>query len=223
MTRTSVLAALAAPAILVIVAMSLVVPAQAHTPIEDYYPSVWKQDLSVEWGFVNSFPNNDFRQRVVGAANEWNDENQPMTFHKRQSDYADFSATGCPNTYQKDGIHMGPIDGQFGVYAKAFTCVFTSDNTELYSVNIKFDQAENWYKGTGTPSPSQVDALSVATHEFGHATGFSGPFESGHFDPDADECTMTPKQTMCPFIEYGQTYQRGLETHDQHTFQNAYT
>jgi hypothetical protein len=38
--------------------------------------------------------------------------------------------------------------------------------------SIAFSGVTNWYAGTGTPSPSQIDLYSVAVHELGHVLGF---------------------------------------------------
>lgn len=194
----------------------------------DYYPKTWKADKSVEWKFVDDFPSTshdrypNFRERVREAGDTWNAQKQPMTFVKIEGDYAQFDPTTCPS-YQKDGIHWNTIDGKGNTFARAHRCKSNSDASELFSVNIEFDYQEDWYDNLATPIPSdRADGKSVALHEFGHFTGFYGPFVSGHFDPNATICTTDPRQTMCPFINYGESYQRGLETHDIHTFDNAY-
>jgi matrixin len=191
-------------------------------PVNSYYAEWWQRDLTVNWGFTEGFPNNAFRDRVREAATEWNDENQTMTFHRRTTDYADFDETACPNSYQKNGIHWHTIDGADGFWAKTFGCVFSSDPSELYSKSVRFDSAEAWYLGTDDPGAWQYDALGAATHEFGHVTGFFGPYAIGHFDPDAPICTTVPKHTMCPYMASGEKFMRLLAEHDQEVFGARY-
>ncbi len=79
----------------------------------------------------------------------------------------------------------------------------------IYKIEIKYDSAENWYTGTGTPGADQVDAWSVATHEFGHALGLreTQPVNCPGGGGNA---------TMCPSSEgYGVTYARTLEYDDR--------
>lgn len=55
-------------------------------------------------------------------------------------------------------------------------------------------------------------------------TGFSGPNSASHFDPTSNICEETPEaaQTMFPFYDPGSERWRTLNTHDEHTYQNAY-
>jgi hypothetical protein len=81
------------------------------------------------------------------------------------------------------------------------------------------------------PCPSgecEVDLESIASHEFGHATGRvrGGDGDLGHFtqanngaicNSNADE-----HHTMCRSGVAGTTYDRTLNTHDKDTFESAY-
>jgi hypothetical protein len=84
-----------------------------------------------------------------------------------------------------------------------------------------FDSSESWHTDTTAVPSNKLDAESVANHEFGHATGFFGPYQNGHFDNNAAVCA-DPEQTMCPYLNYGEQSYRVLESHDQHTFDGAY-
>lgn len=187
----------------------------------DYYPNKWIQDLNVDWRFTTGFSDGSFRSRAQTGANRWNNLGEPMRFDQL-SETPNYNPDSCPFPiqYQRDGIHWVAIDGPGGYLATTPTCLFAEG--ELATFNIKFDSSEDWYTGTGTPGSNQVDALSVAVHEFGHATGFYGPFAIGHFDPTAGVCTGNPVHTMCPGYVTGSTFLRTLEEHDKHTFGNAY-
>ena len=196
----------------------------AHDNVSDFYPRKWKRDKAVDWHFTDTFhPSNQaWRDRVKDGAQAWNNLYEPMFFVK-QTEIPDFNATVCPDRYQKNAIHMSNIDGKYGYAADTKTCVFNGDRTEMFSVQIRFDTAESWYVGSTYPPPyDRTDVQAWATHEFGHATGFHGPHDDGHFEGSGTHCTNNPKETMCPFMPYGYAYFRSLESHDIHTFDKAY-
>lgn len=106
-------------------------------------------------------------------------------------------------------IKYGYIDGA-GNFLAVTTQIYSTPSYHLISIEIKYDSAENWYTGSGTPSGSQFDLRSTAVHEFGHALGFNHTQSSycsggGAGYQDA---------TMCPGQAYGNTYKRTLEYDD---------
>jgi matrixin len=190
--------------------------ATGHTAGTFYTDGKWpSNNLTVEWRFVSDFPSGTKRDRAQDGKQRWNAQSQPMSFNfeSGQSDYAPFPASSCPSQEQKDALHYGPIDGANGVLAERFYC---KSGANWYTFQIKYDNAESWYSGSGTPGSSEYDFWSVSSHEFGHATGWRG-----HFDAGSTECG-SPHHTMCPTISQGSTSDRFLEVHDQHTFDNAY-
>lgn len=68
------------------------------------------------------------------------------------------------------------------------------------------------------------DFWSVASHEVGHVTGFYyGPLDDGHFTEADSACPSDDgRHTMCPSISAGTKMMRDVNTHDKHTFTNAY-
>lgn len=76
-----------------------------------------------------------------------------------------------------------------------------------------------WYFGDNEVPDGRVDLEAVATHEFGHATGF---FD--HFNDGSDECPNGPAMhTMCRSYRLdAQAAWRSLEGHDIHTLLNTY-
>ncbi len=101
-------------------------------------------------------------------------------------------------------IYLAAIDGQYGTLAVATTWYSGSTITRA---TIKFDTGETWYTGTGTPSSSQVDAYSIAAHEFGHALGL------GHTNISCSG-SESSRPTMCASYSYGKTYFRSLHSDD---------
>jgi PKD repeat protein len=86
----------------------------------------------------------------------------------------DVAAETTVNAITRDGVNLVRLtkftDSRLGVcYSYWSGC--GSGSTLLWYVaelDIEFDSARNWYYGTGTPSGSQMDFESVATHELGH-------------------------------------------------------
>ena len=194
-------------------------PGSAHDN-SVYYPSFWQSNLSVHWKFEEVFPSTALRDRVKDGAQEWTSLSPVMNFVKDSGDYANFAFTSCPNTYQKNGVHWENIDGANGTWGSTRRCLIGIN--EIFTTQIRFDSSESWYTGTSTSVPStQYDAWGAAAHEFGHATGFSGPYANGHFDPNAAICSGVI-HTMCPTMGKGTWTRRTLEEHDVHTFTNQY-
>jgi hypothetical protein len=219
-------------------ALALVVPfaaqpAAAHT-VADYFPRRWKVDLRPDWSFTAGFPGGDWRSRVRDGVNQWNNRNQPLVWEER-AQRADFNPDVCPATAGTNAIHWRDIPDDEAALAYTSSCTYGSDPSRVWSANIVFDSSRNWYTGTGDasdgflnnacflPPDCKWDAWSVASHEWGHASGFSGPFDEGHFSegdaicPDSDA-----RETMCPGIYIGTERQRTIEAHEIHTFEGAY-
>ena len=109
-------------------------------------------------------------------------------------------------------ITKGAIDGALGTLA--VTTVYYSGNS-ITKITIKFDQAENWYTGSGTPGGGQVDAESVSAHEFGHGAGIAHT-QSGN-------CPSCPNRvTMCASYSLGSTCMRSLEGDDRNALNALY-
>lgn len=201
-------------AVLVTAAFSTVI--SAH-PASDFYSYKWPStDRNVDWSFDQEFPTDGKRDRAKDGAQQWNNVGTTMTFNKLSGDWGGYAADVCPTQEQKDGLHWGTIDGGGGTLARTYRCVSGSN---LHSFQIKYDQAENWHGGTTDPGPNEADFWSVSAHEFGHATGWNG-----HFSGTSSYCNAnsTDHHTLCPTTYLGTKWDRSLNTHDVHTFDNAY-
>lgn len=100
-------------------------------------------------------------------------------------------------------VEYAGVDGAFG--AAAVTTVYMSGN-RITRFTMRYDSSESWYTGMNTPGSNQLDAWSVAAHEFGHALGLD--------DTQATYCSGSYNNaTMCS-IGQGETWLRSLETDD---------
>jgi hypothetical protein len=186
-----------------------------------FYDRWWHTgERDVDWHFDLNFPATDnWRIRVKDGASEWNALNESMSFDFVSGDISNVDFYDCPSTLHRDVIFREQIgDGSGGILAQTRSCAFNGDNTRIKTFNVRFDKAEDWYTGTGTPS-TPTDLWGAATHEFGHATGFGLGQAATHFS--SADCDSSPKQTMCPGVPSGYVL-LSLEFHDKHTFRDRY-
>lgn len=188
----------------------LAAPSDAHTGL---YRERWVANKIVPYGFTPSAA--AWKTRVNAGANTWSALGEPMRFTNSLPDFpSNFRPGVCSRTYQRNGIHRKAIDGTGGTLARTYLC---TSGGALHSFQLVFDRGDRWYTGTGAPARNQADLQSVATHEFGHATGFAG-----HFSGSALCSNDASFHTMCAGHVVGTNRQRTLEEHDKHTFGAAY-
>lgn len=109
------------------------------------------------------------------------------------------------NDNSNNDITRAAIDGAYGTLA--VTNIYYS-GSRITRITMKFDTAENWYLGSSAPGSSQVDARSVAVHEFGHGLGL------GH--TQSSNCpNNSNRATMCSSYIIGTNYQRTPEADDR--------
>jgi hypothetical protein len=213
--------------------MTLVVSPQANAHSADEFYDWWWHDSEkpVRWHFDNDFPSaGTKRQRVKDAIDTW--ENAPGQLGFDRGDDIQGSSEGCPGD-DRSFVGWPIIDGAGHMVGATRVCHFTDEPNRAKSFYVLFDRSEDWYDDVSTPPPpAKLDLQSIATHEFGHATGWG--FGSGrpHFgqnldgttrQPEFDNlCVDEPRHTMCPALLLGYAYWRTLEDHDKHTFANRY-
>ena len=214
-------------AAVLLAALVLAATGVAHTG-SVYYVQKWKStERNQNYGFGSDVPGSAFRDRIENGAQQWNALAGNMQFFRGNVNVTWNFESGCQAAGQ-NSIHYGAIDGGtvpgggFSVWAETTTCVYTSDTTKIANFRMRFDKDEVWYTGTGDTPDFSVDTWGTATHEFGHATGFGRGSAPDHFATSAQECQVSPKQTMCPSEPLGENYFRSLEEHDKHTFNNIY-
>lgn len=110
------------------------------------------------------------------------------------------------NDGSDNDILYTPVDGVGNYFATTTVYLIAGTNT-ITRIIMRFDSAENWYTGTGYPGANQPDARSLASHEFGHASGLThtqGVYCPGNsFDA-----------TMCANQAPGKTHARTLASDD---------
>lgn len=152
-------------------------------------------------------------EAVANAESKWSDRatgRSPNFIYAGEADLTGaFTPCSGPNAVFKAGMEVGTVGYTPGCYQDGKQVGFTLVMNNIY----------NYYWGTGTPASNQIDARSILTHEFGHATGWYG-----HFAQTSDTCGGTgPDQTMCRVYEPSTpTEWRSLEEHDKHTIDAAY-
>lgn len=206
-------------------------PIAAH-PAADWYDNYWGAGElpSIKYHHTVSVPTGGFRARVNDGADEWSDVGQVDLFFSVGDESQNFNPfQSCSSMPDKNAIHK---KNGTGAYAVTVTCIIPSEPFfRIDNFQLVFEEGITWNKETAPPNPNEVDVWHTATHEFGHATGFSGHFR-GFLQ--TQECPYQAYQlweTMCdsvdalepPFgTEEGKQFRRSLETHDIHTFRNQY-
>ncbi len=198
--------------------------ASAHQA-SNYFTTEWKNDTSIKWAFTHDFedavPLNG-EQAVHSEFMDWGALPPQIGFDKVATHKPEENAGVCKEVnYEDNFVRWGAIDGKEGsVLAYEVGCLFGDDHSRRFSSDIVFDKDENWhYDSSTSPTDNEYDMAGVASHEIGHFLGFAGHFDATEPVPI---CENSPKHTMCRTVPSGTTYQRTLEEHDVHTFDNAY-
>lgn len=198
--------------------------------MSDWYSAFWNAaDLpTIMWAYDAEFPGGNKRGRVAEAALEWtNVPNADIILVQSGGDYPSFSSgSPCNEPEDKNAIHWESLTTVYGITRK---CVDTGPNPDkLYNFQLVLDSTgQNWNDADGPPGPDKIDTRHVATHEFGHATGWTGHYVNVTRCPPAGP--FSDWETMCDSVEaltsdteYGKTFRRSLDPHDMDVLQGAY-
>ena len=162
-----------------------------------YHGCKWWPSTSINYD--KSSLSTSWRTAVWNGAVQWNNVTpSPFKWNATDSSIND--------------VFLGSIDGANNTLAvTTWSCALGV----MAWMDIKFDTAESWYTGTGTPSTSQFDAWSVAAHEFGHGLGL------GHTNVSCSG-SESSRPTMCPSYSKGKTYFRSLHSDDKNGLNYIY-
>jgi hypothetical protein len=183
-------------------------------------------DGTASAGFPHSV---DWRARMDNAVSAWNnsdsDPDKP-TFTRATGStayglfgpyWAPCGLTHTAQVYQADlSWDMAAAGGA------AYLCTTSTVPKLALKMAIVFRELPPgyaWYVGTGTPPLLQYDLWSIATHEFGHGTGWVGHWNT----PYPAQCPGNgTDQTMCGTYYQANTFWRSLGTSDIETWHSAY-
>lgn len=230
MTRTNRLLVTAAVAFSV---MMVGTTAQAHTA-NVYFLARWQTGQSVPYLFAPDFPTGAFQSRVLDGVAQWRNRAgsaEPKFWNAGTATTLIAYTTCNPSFNTPNHLHWMDLDFHSGATVGLTSICYNGADGRIYSFQMAFDSDRDWYTGTGDANdglfqmciPScQIDFWSIATHEMGHAHGFTGAV-GGHFDGSDGICPNSDaRQTMCAGYTGGTERIRTIETHDIHTFQAAY-
>jgi hypothetical protein len=198
-------------------------PSAAHTVTGTHYPVGW-QERTINIYFSGSSWTNipSIRDRLLNGAAQWSNLSGGGGFTYAWGT-ASLSSTAC-NPLNVNGIFWENLDGGGPILGETRFCPVPGQPARIQSFNLVVDGAQpNWYTGTATPPVASQDLWGLASHEFGHGTGFF--LGNGlHWDNvDSTLCPVSSSQhTMCNTSYTGTTWWRGITTHDIHTFTNRY-
>jgi repeat uncharacterized protein DUF346/matrixin len=207
-------------------ALFLGLVAEAHEPIRYYEGGnggKWQRNTSVNYSFGNTYPGGEWRDRVRDGRQQWNNVGTPLQFVE-QPDITPYAWQFCLSTrpYQENEVVLDVIDGPGNNVGITAECTDATNN-EMLTFAIVFDSRDTWYTGNGAPAGDQFDLFSVASHEFGHASGWGFHYDDAQTDPAEPGCVENGnKYTMCRTTAPGTNYKRSLEGNDTHTLRYAY-
>ena len=200
--------------------------------LDSIIPYKWKVEPPQVWRFAEDFPQDDGRwtQRVREGAVEWN------LYASRQQFVWDRSVeTGDTpgNFWQWCDQVLGQEDPapRILVTTRGLSAPSSIPGVEQYCLSVWGEtrrigsivwinpRTSFWLNNDTSNMPNNVaDLESVATHEFGHATGWRDTHLSGSDCPN-----NSGRNTMCASTIDGTAYGRSLESTDIRYRENAYT
>ena len=188
--------------------------ANAHTNV--YLDKLWESDPTLYRGYLTGdLITEEARASMYRADDAW-DSVSNSTFDFIDSSYQSNSVHYTGNAC---GVPLGVwyLQRSFGNSYYASTGRCHDDTSYITRSTVTFNTDRTWYTGTGTPSNGQSDLWGIATHELGHASGFSEHL-TGNLCP-----ATAARHTMCRNWSWNQTYwARSLEEHDEDSIAEVY-
>ncbi len=204
--------------------------ANAHSAAT-WYPSVWGPGslTDINFKYNDQFPTGAWRNRIEDAVTKWNDvQPNQISFQSLPNDNSKNYSADCSHYSQEEDVVYYLDFGQ-SFYGWSPACYLANGNIKQFV--MVFNSYWNWNRQTSDPGNTEIDALSTAVHEFGHAGGFYGHFSDTSAGGTCPLGDYSGWQTMCDSVgnltggtdnELGKKFRRTLESHDEHTFDNAY-
>ena len=199
-------------------------PALAHGG----YTRIWGPD-TVTWHFTTGFPEGGGqRDSVREGADQWTNTPNANFNWNEGNEHANWATTtDCSNTWAlglgNNTINWKPIDGRGGDVGREFDCGNGSGGMTKFWIKFDSDDAADFHWPGHPPDDppiqaGEVDGWAVASHEFGHATGFEAHITAASLCQSAG----IDYHTMCLGILVGFARQRTLEVHDVDDFKDRY-
>ena len=207
-------------AFLVIGLRSALWPRRRRKPPPRSYSRYAEDDLVRKVYFDPSVPAGTFRSRIADAAATWM-KLDVARFEVDTSRTTGLSDNPCATVDGSfiGGIIRGPIAGN-GTLAENVSCI-NNETGQLVGFRQTYNTKYSFYTGTGNPPKKKYDLQAVATHEFGHAQGWTGDHYSNR--NNSNLCANKGKQaTMCPEVFLGNKRLRTLADNDRQPVVSAY-
>lgn len=207
--------------------VSVALPPAAQAQHQDRYPYFWESYSETVYYWVDSnVPTGSWRSRITAGHSAWNAEVVDAEPYFNYQGTASVPSISDPcNAPGKGGVRREQLNDLFDDATAGATSWCAYDDGSITDFLMSFDTgagvAAAWYIGTGTPAGDEMDLWSMASHEFGHATGW-GP-DSHWAETDQSICAENnTRRTMCSNIYPGDIPQRTLAAGDRTRLQAAY-
>ncbi len=194
--------------------------ASGHRPGK-FYAQEWRPEAKVGYVLDRSMKPRRTQRFVRRADAQWDNRSggrgPAFVLRGVQQIGGPFSPCRGPNAVFRD--YMGPDNGfPDGILGFTPGCVSNGGRRMVGFSMVINSRYRATYRKAGPPAGS-FDGPAVLTHEFGHATGWYG-----HYDTGSSQCDKRGAyQTMCPIWRPNRARAwRTLGRHDKHTINAAY-
>jgi hypothetical protein len=159
---------------------------------------------------------------IAEGGKAWNQETDEILFKRSGDEVSNFPASNCDS--HQSAIHYDEIYG-----TAVGTTIICGTGSTITGFQLTLDSLVPWWWSDATVPNNYFDAQAVATHEFGHAAGgWTNGTPERHFDENnnaalcGESVPNSDYHTMCAENRKGTNHWRSLESHDRHTFTDAY-
>lgn len=164
-----------------------------HSPASVFYTTSgtnpwgkWPQYSTSHYRIRSGFPSNAYYNRIVEAHPSWNSADAgigPDFVYDGVTTSTGSITNPCSASFS--AVYWDSLPDSPSALAVTYRCLNSSNQITRWSIGIDSDRP--WYTGTDSPVSGTIDLVGVATHEFGHATGWY----PNHFASDPAVCPGT--------------------------------